>query len=380
SMLEPKEEPLDDFPLMPSDNENSIPRKGMKEPKEEPLKLFHTHSDQYESDNIIIKEEDGDIEVSERFDLNAFGFPNEIYRFTPSLDGMSTVQPKSSDDLKRTRSSRVVSRPRKDADYFMEDSDAYEQTTGHGKRQRTRRSQVLSSTVAEFPPLPILSGSVKMCYLCGSVMDHYHATPLNPEERAPFLARVITSKKSELLSVRALTRNTWTANFCVHHLRVSDQIPKQKQIRTIPRAKTGKPKKIKKESKAADLSLASMDKPKKIKKKSKGPYVKLPGDPLTTFDAEEFNGVKCTLCARYTHNYAAVPSNRALRKDLLRRVIHVTREEKAIVEKLMCSRSRAFFCAEHIQEEYANVASLEINGVEGWETKEKSAGGEENGI
>ncbi|GMR38186.1 hypothetical protein PMAYCL1PPCAC_08381, partial [Pristionchus mayeri] len=51
-----------------------------------------------------------------------------------------------------------------------------------------------------------------------------------------------------------------------------------------------------------------------------------------------------------------------------RRVIHVTREEKAVVQMLMYTRSRAFFCAEHIQEEYANVASQEMNRLPRWET------------
>ncbi|GMR38185.1 hypothetical protein PMAYCL1PPCAC_08380, partial [Pristionchus mayeri] len=110
-------------------------------------------------------------------------------------------------------------------------------------------ADVLSPTVADFPPLSVLSGAVRMCYLCGAVTAHVHATPRNPKERAAFLARVISSKKSDLFSVKALGRNIATAYFCVHHLRTLDEIPQEKQIGTYPLAMMDKPKNIKKKSK-----------------------------------------------------------------------------------------------------------------------------------
>ncbi|GMR52236.1 hypothetical protein PMAYCL1PPCAC_22431, partial [Pristionchus mayeri] len=69
-------------------------------------------------------------------------------------------------------------------------------------------------------------------------------------------------------------------------------------------------------------------------------------------------GVKCTLCAKYTHNYAATPSNPGLRDDLLRRVLPRTKEAMDILTRLLSdTKSRAFFCAEHIQEQPVNVSS-----------------------
>ncbi|GMR31339.1 hypothetical protein PMAYCL1PPCAC_01534, partial [Pristionchus mayeri] len=78
--------------------------------------------------------------------------------------------------------------------------------------------------------LPISSGCLRMCYLCGAVINHFCATPANPEERSAFLSNVITSKMSDVHSIRALGRNMITAFFCLGHLRTSTGIPKEKQI------------------------------------------------------------------------------------------------------------------------------------------------------
>ncbi|GMR31328.1 hypothetical protein PMAYCL1PPCAC_01523, partial [Pristionchus mayeri] len=78
--------------------------------------------------------------------------------------------------------------------------------------------------------LPILSGCLRMCYLCGAMINHCYATPADPVERSAFLSNVITSKKSDVQSIRALGRNMMTAHFCLGHLRTSTDIPKEKQV------------------------------------------------------------------------------------------------------------------------------------------------------
>ncbi|GMR38188.1 hypothetical protein PMAYCL1PPCAC_08383, partial [Pristionchus mayeri] len=130
-------------PLMPSDNEvrdlvqkRSIrPTEVMKEPKEEPIELFDTNSVENASNDKVCKEEDihDDIETSAR-QSNSFGFSNGLSSSTSSLKDMSTVLLKS-EDVKRTRSSRVVSRPRKYADYFMDDSEGYHKILKQEERQ-----------------------------------------------------------------------------------------------------------------------------------------------------------------------------------------------------------------------------------------------------
>ncbi|GMR31332.1 hypothetical protein PMAYCL1PPCAC_01527, partial [Pristionchus mayeri] len=78
--------------------------------------------------------------------------------------------------------------------------------------------------------LPILSGYLRMCYLCGAVMNHCYATPADKEERSTFLSNVITSNNSDEHSIKALGRNMMTAHFCLGHLRTSTDIPKEKQV------------------------------------------------------------------------------------------------------------------------------------------------------
>ncbi|GMR50636.1 hypothetical protein PMAYCL1PPCAC_20831, partial [Pristionchus mayeri] len=137
---EPKKEPLDEFPPMPAGNKISNESDAnRKEPKEEPLVLFHPYSLDNEADDNVYKKEEMSDHGEFPFSLDAYSFEiDHPYSINSSEDtdgatleargkkrrqiAVKTLKFPSMDGevLKRSSSSRIVTRPVKYYDYVMD--------------------------------------------------------------------------------------------------------------------------------------------------------------------------------------------------------------------------------------------------------------------
>ncbi|GMR54724.1 hypothetical protein PMAYCL1PPCAC_24919 [Pristionchus mayeri] len=184
-------------------------------------------------------------------------------------------------------------------------------------REDSIASDALPPSIAQLLQPPILSGTTRMCYLCGKMVDHFYATPTQPEERAAFLARVNISKKYYSTSIRALRRNQATAYFCVEHLG-----------------------EIKQENPDSS-GEAGFELPAKVNKSKR--RVK-----------------KCCLCGTRAKVIYSTPADPIERAAFLAQVIALTETERRIVEVLSQLPEERHFCAVHF-----HIPSNSINEMDG---------------